>query len=124
MTPQRLETYISISQVFASDSKGVIMKKSHVVTILNQKLMVRSDASDKAVEEVAGLVSSKIQEVMEKTKSASMLTAALLTCLNIADEFQQQKKRKGESSSMAAEKVKEIIRLIDTHLHEEGPADL
>lgn len=100
------------------------MKKSHVVTILNQKLVVRSDASDESVGEVAGLVSSKIQEVMEKTKSASMLTAALLTCLNIADEFQQQKRMKGESGAKAAQKVKEIIRLIETHLQNEGPLGL
>ena len=94
------------------------MKKSHVVTILNQKLVVRSDASDEAVTEVAGLVSGRIQEVFDRTKSASILTAALLACLNLADELQQQKKLKGASGGRAAQKVREIIRLIEARLEE------
>lgn len=99
------------------------MKKPHVVTILNQKLLVRSDASDEAVERIADLVSSRIQEVMEKTKSASVLTAALLTCLNMTDEFERQKVARGNGNALAAQKVREILQLIDAHLHEEDSAD-
>jgi cell division protein ZapA (FtsZ GTPase activity inhibitor) len=94
------------------------MKKSHVVTILNQKLVVRSEASDEAVAEVAGLVSSRIQEIMDGSKSASLLVASLLACLNFAEELREQRRTKGAVGNKAAEKVREMIRLINTHLED------
>ena len=93
------------------------MKKSHVVTILNQKLVVRSDASDEAVAEVAGLVASRIQEILDGSKSASLLMASLLACLNFAEELRDQKRFRG-AGHKAAEKVREMIRMINTHLED------
>ncbi|HEX5035814.1 MAG TPA: cell division protein ZapA [bacterium] len=94
------------------------MKKSHVVTILNQKLIVRSDASDEAVAEVAGLVESRIQEILDGSKSASLLVASLLACLNFAEELRDQKRLRGAAGHKAAEKVREMIRMINTHLED------
>ncbi len=94
------------------------MKKPHVVSILNQKLTVRSDAGDESVTQVAGLVSERIREIMDRNKSASMLTAALLVCLNLAEELQQVGELRGVAGARAVQKVREIIRLIDTHLGE------
>jgi cell division protein ZapA (FtsZ GTPase activity inhibitor) len=93
-----------------------MIKKSHVVSILNQKLTVRSDGSDEAVAEVAGFVSDRVREVMEANKSASMLTAALLACLNMAEELKKAKETKGSESARAAQKVREILRLVDAQL--------
>jgi cell division protein ZapA (FtsZ GTPase activity inhibitor) len=92
------------------------MKKSHVVSILNQKLTVRSDAGDEAVAEIAGLVSDRVRRVMEANKSASMLTAALLVCLNLAEELKRTAELKGIEGARAAQKVREIIRLIDAQM--------
>jgi len=94
------------------------MEKSHVVTILNQKLVVRSDASDEAVAEVAGLVSSRIQGIMDGSKSASLLTAALLACLNFAEELKDQTRLKATATHKAVQKVHDILRLIDSHLED------
>jgi cell division protein ZapA (FtsZ GTPase activity inhibitor) len=91
------------------------MKKSHAVTILNQKLVVRSDAGDETVEEIADLVSQRIQAILNGTKSASVLTAALLTCLNLAEELREHKKVHGVAGARAAQKIREIIKLIDHH---------
>ena len=92
------------------------LKKPHVVSILNQKLTVRTDADDHHVGQVAGFVGGKIQEVMDRTKSASTLTAALLTCLNIADELFRRREGEKEAQSQAAKKMKELITLINLHL--------
>ena len=94
------------------------MKTFHVVTILNQKLVVRSDASDEVVGEVAGLVTSRIQEILDGSKSASLLTAALLACLNFAEELRDQKRIQGVAANKAAEKVRNLIRLINSHLED------
>jgi cell division protein ZapA (FtsZ GTPase activity inhibitor) len=93
-----------------------MMKKSHVVSILNQKLTVRSDATDEAVAEIAGLVSDRVRGVMEANKSASMLTAALLACLNMAEELKKTKEIKGIDDARASQKVREILRLVDAQL--------
>ena len=94
------------------------MKKSHVVTILNQKLVVRSEASDESVAEIATLVSARIQEILSGTKTASMLTASLLACLNLADELRKQQRLQEAVGAGAAQKVREIVRIIDSHLED------
>jgi cell division protein ZapA (FtsZ GTPase activity inhibitor) len=92
------------------------MKQSHVVSILNQKLTVRSDASDEAVTQVAAVVSAKIREVMDASKSASMMTAALLVCMNMADELRQAEETRGVQKARTAQKVRDIIRLVNVQL--------
>lgn len=92
------------------------MKKSHVVSILNQKLTVRSDASDEAVAEIAALVSDRVRGVMDASKSASLLTAALLACMNMAEELRQAEEPRGGQKARMAQKVRDIIRLVDMQL--------
>jgi cell division protein ZapA (FtsZ GTPase activity inhibitor) len=94
------------------------MKKSHVVTILNQRLIVRSDASDEAVAEVAGLVSNRIQDILNGSNSASLLVATLLACLNFAEELVGQTRSITTAGHQAAQKVRDIIGLIDSHLED------
>jgi cell division protein ZapA (FtsZ GTPase activity inhibitor) len=96
--------------------------KSVAVSILNQKLTVRTDADEPYVKEVAGFVSGKIQEVMDRTKSASTLTAALLACLNIADELFRYKEGRKASSFKAANKVRDLIGFISSHFDGGSPA--
>lgn len=84
-----------------------------MVSILNQKLTLRSDADDQYVNQVAGFVTNKIEEVMEKTKTVSTYTATLLACLNIADELFHYKEAKEALSVKAAKKIKELIEMID-----------
>ncbi|HSA59435.1 MAG TPA: cell division protein ZapA [bacterium] len=92
------------------------MKKSHVVSILNQKLTLRSDASDETVTQIAALVSDRVREVMDASKSASMLTAALLVCMNMAEELRRFEETRGVQNARTAQKVRDIIRLVDMQL--------
>ncbi len=83
------------------------------MSILNQKLTLRSDADDQYVSKVAGFVNNKIEEVMEKTKTVSTHAATLLACLNIADELFHHKEAKEVLSVKATKKVKELVEMID-----------
>lgn len=82
--------------------------------------MVRSDGDEDYVNRVAGHVDRRIQEVMERTKTASTLTAALLACLNIADELLRSQEGQVTTSKKTAVKIRDMIRLIDAHLEGGG----
>lgn len=84
--------------------------------------MVRSDADDAHVDAVSELVNSKIQEVMEGMKTASTLTAALLTCLNLADELLNLRQDGGGSKAKLAKKIRDLIRRIDVQLESNSPS--
>ena len=94
------------------------MKTRFVVSLLNQKLTVQSDASEDYVKGVAAFVEGRIREAMEKTKTASVLTSALLASLNMADEMFNQKEAKKTHLSRIEKRVRELIQSIDTHLQE------
>ena len=76
-------------------------------------MTVQSDADERHVKQVAGFVNSKVQEIVEKAKTASTLTASLMACLNIADEFFRYKEKKNADSVKAAQKVRDLIQMID-----------
>lgn len=97
-------------------------KREIAVSILNQKLVVRSEADERYVHEVAGFVGQRIQEAMAKTKNASTLTATLLACLNIADELMRFKEGRKTSKLKVADKVRDLITLIETHADGSSPA--
>ena len=91
-------------------------KKAYVVSILNQKLSVRSDTDEAHVLRVADFVNQRIQAVVEQTKNAPFLTAALLACLNIADELFKYRKGQEVLSTKVEKKVKELMASIDLAL--------
>lgn len=93
------------------------------MSVLNQKLVIRSEADGAYVDEVAGYVNGKVQEVLDRTKTASTLTASLLACLNVADELFQERRGRKDARGKAAKKVREMMGLIDVELEgEQSPA--
>jgi cell division protein ZapA len=96
------------------------VKRSHVVSILNQKLAVRGEDDEEYVKKIADFVECNVKEVLEKSKTASQLTAALLACLNIADELFRTRESKSKEVREVAQKVKGLIARIDAHLEEES----
>lgn len=94
------------------------MIQTHHVTILNQKLTIRTDRDETYVRKAADFVNKKIEEVTNKTKTVSTLTATLLVCMNIADELFQSKKESEKNNLNTAEKVRSVISLIDSQMQE------
>jgi cell division protein ZapA (FtsZ GTPase activity inhibitor) len=91
------------------------VKNQVIVNLLSQRLTLRSDGDEEYVGEVAGFVNDRIQEVCKRSQGVSALNAALLTCLNIADELFRHKKSHGFNASKAAKKVVDLIALIEHH---------
>ena len=96
------------------------MKKPVVVSILNQRLTLRSDADEGHISEVAGFVEAKVQEVMKQSRAVLPLTAVLLACLNITDEFFRYRQGRAASSSRAARKVQDLIGVIEEQFSDGG----
>ena len=92
------------------------MKKAVEVFIMGQKFMVRSDSDEEYILEVSRYVDSRINEVIQNTKSVASLNVALLAAMNIADEFLKYKRGKKSSVEKVEKKIKDMIELIDLQL--------
>ncbi len=53
--------------------------------------MVKTDAEETHIQEVARYVNDKMNEVLKKTRSVSTLNVAILTALNIADDLLKER---------------------------------
>ena len=68
------------------------MKKALDVEILGQKFTISSDAEEGYMLKVADYVDGKMQELMRASKPVAKSNVAMLTALNIADEYHLLKK--------------------------------
>ncbi len=91
------------------------MQKPVEVTILGQKFVVKSESDEAYVREVASFVDQRMNDILQKTKSVSNLNVAILSAMNIADEFFSFKKKKEQSIQTVTKKMEEMIELIDLH---------
>ena len=92
------------------------MKKAIEVTIMGQKFAVKSDSNEDYVVEVAGFVDNKVNEVLGNTKAVASVQVALLTAMNIADEFFKFRNDKADRLGKAEKKIQDMIELIDLHV--------
>lgn len=92
------------------------MKKAIEVTIMGQKFAVKSESNEDYVSEVAGYVDGKVSEVLNSTKAVASVQVALLTAMNIADEFFKFRNDKGERLNKVEKKIQDMIELIDLHV--------
>ena len=92
------------------------MKKTIEISIMGQKFMVKSDSNDDYVNEVAGFVDSKINEVIQSTKSVASINVAILAAMNIADEYFKFRREKTERFQTVEKKIQDLIELIDIQL--------
>ena len=92
------------------------MLKSVEVQIMGQKFVVRSESSEEYVKQVATYVNDKINEILGKTKSVASLNVALLTAMNIADEFLKFKEKQANKHEGMSKRIEQMIELIDLHV--------
>lgn len=92
------------------------MKKTTELSIMGQKFMVKSESDDDYIIKVAAYVDEKINEVLRNTKSVPSLNVAILTAMNIADEYFKYQREKGEKFGAVESKIKNLIELIDLQI--------
>jgi len=92
------------------------VKKTTEISIMGQKFMIRSESNEEYVQQVAGFVDEKINEVMQSTKSVASLNVAILAAMNIADEYLKFRRDREDSLTKAEKKIKDMIELVDLQL--------
>lgn len=93
------------------------MKKTVEVTIMGQKLQIRSSDADEAyVEEIASYVDKKISDVLSRTKSVASSQVIILAAMNIVDEYLKFKRYNAEKKEAVAKKIESIIEHIDLQI--------
>ncbi|MCL6119415.1 MAG: cell division protein ZapA [Deltaproteobacteria bacterium] len=80
--------------------------------ILNRKFILNSDKDRKYLESLAEYVNAKADEVVKKTRSVDSFNIAVLTALNIADDFMSNKMETNNESRRVLEKVNNIYKYI------------
>ncbi|OPY09584.1 MAG: Cell division protein ZapA [Syntrophus sp. PtaB.Bin001] len=90
------------------------MKKNYHIKILGQEFTVLSDSGDEHVESVMAYVNHKVMELESRVPNTSTLNIAILTALNIADEYIKLfKGNKEEVYNQIDRQVQNLINLID-----------
>lgn len=90
------------------------MKKSFCIRILGQELTVLSDSGDEHVADVVKYVCDKVEEVEKSSNQYSLLIVAILTALNIADEYMKFKSMEENSYSQLEIRSEKLISLINS----------
>ncbi|MDO8644687.1 MAG: cell division protein ZapA [bacterium] len=88
------------------------MKKDVEISLLNQKLTVRTEAEPEHVSRVARFVNEEIGKVEKGDKKVSSLNLALLACMNIADEYLCFKESHQGDVQKVEQKIKGLIEMI------------
>jgi cell division protein ZapA len=89
------------------------LKKRFHIQILGQELSVVSDAGEEHVAKVVGYVTDKMTEIGKASSNVTMLNAAILTALNIADEFLRIKGAEEIVTSQLESRYERLINLIN-----------
>ena len=66
-------------------------EKAYEVNILNQTFRLKTDSSKEYVQRIADFVNEKMFNIQHRTQSVSSLNIAILTALNIADDYFKMK---------------------------------
>lgn len=91
-------------------------RKPVEVTVMGQKLQIRSHSDDNYVEQVATFVDRKVEEIMQASKSVATLNVAILAAMNITDEYLKFRQEKEDRFKSLEKKIQDLIELIDVQL--------
>ena len=89
------------------------MKKKFHVNILEQELSVASDSGDEHVADVVRYIKDVADEVKRMSGNISALHVAILTALNIADEYLKLKGMNKEICIQLENRAESLISLIN-----------
>lgn len=92
------------------------MKRSLNVEILGQSFTISSDADEGYVLRVAGYVNDKMQELSRASKPAAKSNVAMLTALNIADEYHRLK----EAHEVMVKRIAQLSKQVSSKIGDEG----
>lgn len=83
------------------------------VTILGQQYMIKGDAPDEHIKELARLVDSEIRKICSKNPSIAPMKASILAALNIADELYRYRDEQENLKRDIERKADQLVRLFE-----------
>jgi cell division protein ZapA len=86
------------------------------IEVHGQKYPIRTELEARYVEELAGFVESRMAMAAKASPSSDAVGLAILTALNIADEFFRSRTDHTSSSSTLAERTAALERIVDQAL--------
>ena len=86
------------------------------VEIQGQRYPIRTTLEPKYVQELASYVDQKMGLAVQASPSSDMLGLAVLTALNIADEFFRVRDRHVDESGVITERALALERIVDQAL--------
>ena len=89
------------------------MKKNFHINVLEQELSVSSDSGDEHVAGVVRYVKDRVDEVKRVSGNVNALHVAILTALNIADEYLKLKGMNKEICIQLENRAENLISLIN-----------
>ncbi len=96
-------------------------KQTVRVTIFGSEYVLRGDSPPEHMQRVASLVDQKMQEINKSGAVKSNLKLAILTALNIADEYYRYRDQALQQMESVEQRIQSYIDLMDSALNE--PAD-
>jgi len=89
------------------------LKKRFHVKLLGQEISVLSDSGDDHVARVVNYVNEKVNEIAKNSNNFNNLNVAILTALNIADEFIKSKAVEESKYNQLESRSEQLINLIN-----------
>lgn len=93
-------------------------EKSVEIKVFGQTYIVKTEAEESHIQEVARYVNEKMNEVTKKTRSVSTLNVAILTALNIADDLLRERENRLAMLRELEVKSKDLVEKIDLQIGE------
>lgn len=89
------------------------MAKPVTVEILGNEYVLRSEAGEERVRQVAELLNQRLEEVFSANKTSSTLSAAVLAALNITNELLQLRDQQEKLFQEIEAKTERLLLLIE-----------
>ena len=89
------------------------MAKPITVEILGNEYVLRSEAGEERVRQVAELLNQRLEEVMAANRTSSTLSAAVLAALNITNELLQLRDQQEKLFQEIEAKTERLLLLIE-----------
>lgn len=89
------------------------MERSVEIKVFGQTYTVKTEAEEDHIREVAKYVNEKMDEILKKTRSVSTLNVAILTALNIADDFLKEREKRMATLREIEVRTKDLAEKID-----------
>jgi len=86
------------------------------VQILGRKLQLAHDGNEEYIREIAEFVNDKMEQIQAESQSTTTLNVAILTALDIADEFFKQVGRHREVCEKIDKSCIDLVNYIDSKL--------